>query len=367
LHAKEIKMVKNGKNNYYTLGAIIIIGGAAYFGFQPIFDHFQGGVVKEFITAIFGTIFTIVLTMFLLNKQTEVQESQERGQKIFEEKIGLYNKTLEILESICEGGIISTTEIGKIQFLLVKLKMVAGKNVINAFLPVTEVLDSIYNRDPESDKDEVEIIEEREEPIELKNWGTKNIEKEKNEKTAILKAMLCFSEECRKELGLGEAVADKDMLASVVKQVSKIQDELKKRTNATYFNELDGMLNNKKAGGKISDECLKLCKFIYNDAIETATSKSLSFKTGFTETRFSFSDSKTVFYVYPQKNTVELIIMSNQNKSKNIELYASNIGNWVNAGKKFTIKISDINFYKQNKTGIWDCVIDAYQQQSRQN
>ena len=58
---------------YKNLIAIAVIAVSCYFGFDPLFDRIGGGVEGAVVGASFGAIFVIVLTMYLLNKQTEIE------------------------------------------------------------------------------------------------------------------------------------------------------------------------------------------------------------------------------------------------------------------------------------------------------
>ena len=49
---------------------VLIIACAVYLGFTPLFNLVKGGVAGGVIGSSFGAIFVIILTMYLLNKQT---------------------------------------------------------------------------------------------------------------------------------------------------------------------------------------------------------------------------------------------------------------------------------------------------------
>ena len=85
------KLTETRKSGYRTLIAIAIIGVSVYIGFEPLFDKVGGGVPAQVIGASFGAIFVIVLTMYLLNKQTEIEQESKRSEKIFEEKMKIYS------------------------------------------------------------------------------------------------------------------------------------------------------------------------------------------------------------------------------------------------------------------------------------
>ena len=46
-----------------------------------------GGVAGAVVGSSFGAIFVIVLTMYLLNKQTEIEQESKRSERVFDEKV----------------------------------------------------------------------------------------------------------------------------------------------------------------------------------------------------------------------------------------------------------------------------------------
>ena len=68
------KLEQTRRKNLTLIGAIFIIGIAVYLGFTPLFNLIGGGVAGAVVGASFGAIFVIVLTMYLLNKQTEIEQ-----------------------------------------------------------------------------------------------------------------------------------------------------------------------------------------------------------------------------------------------------------------------------------------------------
>ena len=84
------KLEQTRKRGTNTLIALAIIAVAVYVGFTPLYELINGGVAGAVIGASFGAIFVIILTMYLLNKQTEIEQESKRGEKVFEEKMKIY-------------------------------------------------------------------------------------------------------------------------------------------------------------------------------------------------------------------------------------------------------------------------------------
>ena len=88
------KLKETRKTGYRTLGAIAIIAVSVYFGFTPLYTKVGGGVEGAVIGASFGAIFVIVLTMYLLNKQTEIEQESKKSEKYSKKKLSYIKKCL---------------------------------------------------------------------------------------------------------------------------------------------------------------------------------------------------------------------------------------------------------------------------------
>lgn len=212
-------MTQREKKNLLTVILIVVIGIAGYIGFGPLFDRFEGGVTGEFLAAIFGTVFTIMLTMFLLNKQTEIEEEKSRGESVFNERVELYKQVIDQMNNIVEDGDISITEMNKLQFMLVKLQMVAEDATVQKFINVYDAVSNAFSRTKEE--------EENEESDNSDNNVTK-IEPE--DKIAILETMLQFSQSCRVELGLASSEKiNTELFAKTAESLKKSQKAVEEK------------------------------------------------------------------------------------------------------------------------------------------
>ena len=81
------KINKTRKQGWITLIALFIIAFAIYIGFSPLFELIQGGIAGRVLGSSFGAIFVIILTMFLLNKQTEIEQESKKSERVFDEKV----------------------------------------------------------------------------------------------------------------------------------------------------------------------------------------------------------------------------------------------------------------------------------------
>ena len=183
---KENKMSKlneTKRKGINTLIALAVIAIAVYIGFTPLYKLIGGGVPGAVIGSSFGAIFVIILTMYLLNKQTEIEQESKRGEKVFEEKMKIYWDIFESIQSMLEDGKISKEdEMQKLPFVMLKLIAIGNDTVIAAFQKVYDSINHVFNEKPLED----EVIFSEEARIE------------------IMDLLGEFSNECRVDLGVSD-------------------------------------------------------------------------------------------------------------------------------------------------------------------
>ena len=108
-----------------TLLALLVIAFAVYIGFSPLFELVEGGVAARVLGSSFGAIFVIILTMFLLNKQTEIEQESKKSERVFDEKVKIYQKILDITRDMLMDGNLTEEEINRLPFPLIRLQMLA--------------------------------------------------------------------------------------------------------------------------------------------------------------------------------------------------------------------------------------------------
>ena len=84
------------RQGWLTLLALSVIAITVYIGFAPLFSLVGGGVAGAVIGSSFGAIFVIILTMYLLNKQTEIEQETKKSERVFDEKVRLYQQILVV-------------------------------------------------------------------------------------------------------------------------------------------------------------------------------------------------------------------------------------------------------------------------------
>jgi len=191
------KLKETRKSGNRTLIAIAIIGVAVYLGFTPLFEKIEGGVAGGVVASSFGAIFVIVLTMYLLNKQTEIEQESKKSEKVFEEKVELYKSMLATTKEMLRDGKISSQETTELSFSMVELQMVGADETIAAF---NSVFDKINETFQSTDGDPVDLDDEH--------------------KMEILKFLSKFAQKCRVDLGINESEVNEEIFNATFEEIS---------------------------------------------------------------------------------------------------------------------------------------------------
>ena len=173
------------KQGWVTLLSLVIIAFAVSIGFSPLFELIDDGIASQVIGSSFGAIFVIILTMFLLNKQTEIEQESKKSERVFDEKVRIYQEILNITKDMLLDGKLTPEEINRLPFPLIRLQMLADDKVIESFHKVFDKLNEVYG---EEDGDIVAIEDEK--------------------RDEIYKLLSDFSGECRKDLQISDVEID---------------------------------------------------------------------------------------------------------------------------------------------------------------
>ena len=204
------KIKETRKAGTKTLIAIAIIGVSVYIGFEPLFDKVGGGVPGKVLGASFGAIFMIVLTMYLLNKQTEIEQESKKSEKVFEEKVKLYKSMLATTKEMLRDGKVSSEETTELSFSMVELQMVGADETINAFSSVLDKINKIFNQQVGD-------------PVDLEDV----------ERVDILRLLSVFAQKCRVDLGINESELKEEIFE---KTFSEIEEAIKGKKDITKYN-----------------------------------------------------------------------------------------------------------------------------------
>ena len=210
------KLDDTRKKGMNTLIALAVIAVAVYVGFTPLYSLIGGGVAGAVVGSSFGAIFVIILTMYLLNKQTEIEQESKKSERVFDEKVKVYKQILDTTKEIVEDGSISDQEISKLPFLMMELQMLGGDETISAYEKVFSTIIKEYDKEQESE--EVAITDER--------------------KSEIYKKMSEFSRSCRVDLGVTDRAINDDVFNRIngaIENSSKVTAKRRRSSNANYI------------------------------------------------------------------------------------------------------------------------------------
>ena len=185
------------KKGSRTLISIAVIAVAVYIGFEPLISNVPDGVAKSVISSSFGAIFVIILTMYLLNKQTEIEQESKKSERVFDEKVQLFREIMDITRDMLLDGTISKEEINKLPFPLIRLQMLANDETITSFSLVNQKLNEIY---AEEDDDDVLIPEDS--------------------KRELFKLLSKFASQCRLDLGISDRDVKEELVQNAVETIA---------------------------------------------------------------------------------------------------------------------------------------------------
>jgi len=182
------KLQETKKKSQRIIIALVIIGFSVYLGFTPLFELIQGGVAGAVVGASFGAIFVIVLTMYLLNQQTEIEQESKKSERVFDEKVKLYQFILNVSKDMVEDEVLTREEIMKLPFAMINLQMIGGDKTIKAFQDVFSKINNVYSKNQED------------------NTGIDD-----EERVEILKILSTFATQCRIDLGISDTEIDQKL------------------------------------------------------------------------------------------------------------------------------------------------------------
>ena len=236
------KLDDTRKKGMNTLIALAVIAVAVYVGFTPLYTLIGGGVAGAVVGSSFGAIFVIILTMYLLNKQTEIEQESKKSERVFDEKVKIYKQILETTKEMVEDGKISYGEISKLPFLMMELQMLGGDEAISTYEKVFSTLNEIYGEE----EDEVVAINDQ-------------------RKSEIYKKMSEFSRSCRVDLGVTDRAINQDVfnkITGAIETTSKVTAKRRTSANTNYADNAEEFFKTCEKKGR-SKEVVDLSKKFY--------------------------------------------------------------------------------------------------------
>jgi len=209
---KTTKLDDTRRQGFKILSILFIVGIAVFFGFAPLFELAGGGFSGRIIGATFGSIFAILMTMFLLNKQTEIEQESKKSERVFDEKVVLYKDILRMSKEVVEDGQLDSKEILALPFTLIKMQMVGGDEAIKIYTSFFEKINDIY----EASEEEVVQIPE-------------------SDKQQLFTLLSRFAVQCRVDLGISDTPIDESIFARAISVVEQSDKAVKGKKDTTKY------------------------------------------------------------------------------------------------------------------------------------
>lgn len=207
------------KKKFWIYGIIIFailgLGGAIAFDIIPLEN-----LPSQFYGALVGTVITAIITILLLQGQTQTEENKERNVKVFEKKSEVFNNFIEQLWKVWEDRRVSLEELNEL------LKLVSKDIIPYAQPESSSVILSELNK-----------IADKANPSESDSSDTKVTKQIQNSIFIIINVL-------SKEIGLGGEIKD-DISHELNALEKKILPFLNKKN---YINQLKELVKSKSMG-----------------------------------------------------------------------------------------------------------------------
>ena len=263
-----------------------VVGIVVFFGYGPLFDLVGGGIPGRVLGATFGSIFAILMTMFLLNKQTEIEQESKKSERVFDEKVQLYKTILESAKNMLKDNQLDSKEMLALPFSLIQMQMVGGDEAIKVYTALFEKINDIY----EADKNEVVEIPE-------------------SKAHEVFSLLSRFSVQCRVDLGISDTPIDETIFARAITVLEQSNDAVKRKGQKVLLDEKVWL---KSWEGKLSPESIQDLR----RALEVIQSSS-----NYLKINFSMSDGAS-FYHPDTKRVCQRLNVWGKKDERKLSLYS---------------------------------------------
>ena len=239
---------------------IIYFGSFAFLSIYEFQDWKYGPFVESLIGVFLGAGAIAIITVVILLFQSQLETRKEKGQKVFNEKIGLYKEAIEAVENIFFDNKIESDELQRLEFLILKLQLISSDTTIGKFVEFYQKIIDVAD-------------------IDLREENNFEIAAE------LKRAFSVFIGKCRVELQLAENELDKGIFQQIQETVEKSD---KKKWQKSNYKDWDNYKNFLNEETNLSDPTINLIKNIHDDIInEYIIPKEAT--VNYTKTMISFS------------------------------------------------------------------------------
>ena len=237
------KLEQTRQQGVKTLIVLFVVGVAVFLGFSPLFEHVNEGVAGKIVGATFAAIFAILMTMFLLNKQTEIEQESKKSERVFDEKVVLYKDILERAKNMLEDGQIDSKEFLALPFTMIKMQMIGGDEAIQIYTEFFEKINEIFEAD---ENDIVQIPD--------------------SQVQQVFSLLSRFSVQCRVDLGISDTPIDESIFARTISAVEQSSEAVKgKRDTSKYTFNGEALAKSRLVHAVVKDYVSKNPNTTYDD------------------------------------------------------------------------------------------------------
>jgi hypothetical protein len=306
---KTSKLDNTRQRGMKILLILVVVGMVVFFGYSPLFDLVGGGIAGRILGATFGAIFAILMTMFLLNKQTEIEQESKKSERVFDEKVLLYKNILDLARQMLEDGQIDSKEFLSLPFTMIQMQMIGGDEAIRIYTQFFEKINEIYAAD---ENDDVKITE--------------------SQAQQVFSLLSRFSVQCRVDLGISDTPVDESIFARTISAVESSGDAIKgKKDTSKYLFNGESLLKGRLVLAVVKDYVGKNPETTFND-LKKAFPDEWHNKSAKGEVFVRLNDAEKLFndkghrrHFFKEGETIQLVdevvAISNQWGVKNIDAF----------------------------------------------
>jgi hypothetical protein len=298
------------KQGVKILIILVVVGTMVFFGYAPLFDLVGGGIAGRVLGATFGSIFAILMTMFLLNKQTEIEQESKKSERVFDEKVHLYKSILESAKNMLEDNQLDSKEMLALPFTLIQMQMIGGDEAIKLYTAFFEKINDIY----EAGENEVVKIPEP-------------------QAQEVFSLLSRFSVQCRVDLGISDTPIDESIFARAITALEQSNDAVKgKRDTSKYTFKGKAFAKGRLVHAVVQDYVAKNPNTTFDDLKKAfPNQRNLAVFVRLSDAEQLFKDKGHRRHFFKEGETIqlsdEIIVVSNQ-------WGIGNIGNFVDGANQ---------------------------------
>lgn len=120
------------KSKYFEIALIGVVFLLSFVSFSYYWSATEtGSYYQSIIAALMGTMFTVVITSFLLKQQARSEELREQNVEVFKKKVEKYENLISLLSQITDDGVITRDELRDTKKSIYEVSLFCGKDTLD--------------------------------------------------------------------------------------------------------------------------------------------------------------------------------------------------------------------------------------------